>query len=156
MGASRQSGFNQEVAKALVESGAIDLAKMTDVYKTFAQDALFRGEDLVLAVGKHVMINCGWPGPILRQLDLDQVPWGEHPARAAPSARARPPAGRGRRRRCGARAGRRGAGARALVPGKVLGETALLCRVTGRLLADDPSLARSKGSAPRRPASATR
>ena len=30
MGATRQSGFNQEVAKALVESGAIDLAKMTD------------------------------------------------------------------------------------------------------------------------------
>ena len=28
---------------------------------------------------------------------------------------------------------------------KVLGETALLCRVTGRLLADDPSLARSEG-----------
>ena len=39
-GVSRQSGFNQEVAKALVESGAIDLAKMTDVYKSFAEDAL--------------------------------------------------------------------------------------------------------------------
>jgi hypothetical protein len=37
------------------------------------------------------------------------------------------------------------AGARALVPGKVLGEAALLCRVTGRLLADDPSLARPEG-----------
>ena len=36
MGASRQSGFNQEVAKALVESGAIDLEKMTEVYQTFA------------------------------------------------------------------------------------------------------------------------
>ena len=36
-------------------------------------------------------------------------------------------------------------GARALVPGKVLGETALLCRVSGRLLADDPSLARLEG-----------
>ena len=71
MGSSRQSGFNQEVARALVESGAIDLAKMTDVYKTFAQDALFRGEDLVLAVGRHVMINCGWPGPINRQLDFE-------------------------------------------------------------------------------------
>lgn len=70
MGASRQSGFNQDVAKALVESGAIDLAKMTDVYKSFAEDALIRGEDLVLAVGKHVMINCGWPGPYQRQLDI--------------------------------------------------------------------------------------
>lgn len=36
-------------------------------------------------------------------------------------------------------------GARALVPRKVLGETALLCRVAGRLLADDPSLARFEG-----------
>jgi len=71
MGVSRQSGFNQEVAKALVESGAIDLAKMTDVYKSFAEDALLRGEDLVLALGKHVMINCGWPGPIQRQFDLE-------------------------------------------------------------------------------------
>lgn len=70
MGASRQSGFNQEVAKALVESGAIDLAKITDVYKGFAEDALLRGEDLVLAVGKHVMINCGWPGPSQRQFDV--------------------------------------------------------------------------------------
>ena len=36
-------------------------------------------------------------------------------------------------------------GARALVPAKVLGETALLCRVAGRLLADDPALARFEG-----------
>ena len=36
-------------------------------------------------------------------------------------------------------------GARPLVPAKVLGETALLCRVAGRLLADDPSLARFEG-----------
>ena len=36
-------------------------------------------------------------------------------------------------------------GARPLVPGKVLGETALLCRVAGRLLADDPALARLAG-----------
>lgn len=36
-------------------------------------------------------------------------------------------------------------GARPLVRGKVLGETALLCRVTGRLLADDPALARFEG-----------
>ncbi len=36
-------------------------------------------------------------------------------------------------------------GARALVPAKVLGETALLCRVAGRLLADDPTLARFAG-----------
>ena len=36
-------------------------------------------------------------------------------------------------------------GARPLVPAKVLGETALLCRVAGRLLADDPSLARCEG-----------
>lgn len=66
MGSTTQ-GFNQEVAKALVESGAIDLAKMTDVYKGFAEDALIRGDDLVLAVGKYVMINCGWPGPVVRQ-----------------------------------------------------------------------------------------
>jgi hypothetical protein len=71
MGVSRQSGFNQEVAKALVESGAIDLAKMTDVYKNFAEDALIRGEDLVLAVGKYVMLNCGWPAPVVRQFDLE-------------------------------------------------------------------------------------
>ena len=70
MGASWRSGFNQDVAKALVESGAIDLAKMTDVYKSFAEDALIRGEDLVLAVGKHVMINCGGPGPFQRQFDI--------------------------------------------------------------------------------------
>lgn len=37
------------------------------------------------------------------------------------------------------------AGARAPVPGKVLGETALLCRVAGRLLADEPTLARFEG-----------
>lgn len=36
-------------------------------------------------------------------------------------------------------------GARALVRAKVLGETALLCRVAGRLLADEPSLARLEG-----------
>jgi len=36
-------------------------------------------------------------------------------------------------------------GARALEPAKVLGETALLCRVAGRLLVDDPSLARFEG-----------
>jgi hypothetical protein len=42
--------------------------------------------------------------------------------------------------------GRPGAGgARALVPAKVLGETALLCRVAGRLLADEPALARFEG-----------
>jgi hypothetical protein len=71
MGSTRQPGFNQDVAKALVESGAIDLAKMTDVYKSFAEEALIRGDDLVLAVGKYVMINCGWPGPVLRQFALD-------------------------------------------------------------------------------------
>ena len=77
MGASVRSGFNQEVAKALLESGAIDLSKMTEVYKGFAQDALVRGEDLVLAVGKHVIINCGWPGPVLRQLAIEtQSPVG--------------------------------------------------------------------------------
>ncbi len=31
------------------------------------------------------------------------------------------------------------------MPGKVLGETALLCRVAGRLLADDPALAQHEG-----------
>jgi len=67
MGATRLSGFNQDVAKALVESGAIDLTRMTEVYKTFAEDALIRGDDLVLAVGKYVIINCGWPGPVVRQ-----------------------------------------------------------------------------------------
>ncbi len=36
-------------------------------------------------------------------------------------------------------------GARALVPTKVLGETALLCRVVGRLLAEEPDLARFEG-----------
>jgi len=36
-------------------------------------------------------------------------------------------------------------GARALVPAKVLGETALLCRVAGRLLADEPALVRPEG-----------
>ena len=36
-------------------------------------------------------------------------------------------------------------GARALAPATVLGETALLCRVAGRLLADDPFLARFEG-----------
>ena len=36
-------------------------------------------------------------------------------------------------------------GARTLVPAEVLGETALLCRVAGRLLADDPALARFEG-----------
>ncbi len=36
-------------------------------------------------------------------------------------------------------------GARALVPATVLGETALLCRVAGRLFADDPALARFEG-----------
>ena len=71
MGASVGSGFNQEVAKALVESGAVDLSKMTEVYKGFAQYALLRGEDLVLAVGKDVIINCGWPGPVLRQLSIE-------------------------------------------------------------------------------------
>jgi len=71
MGAQVRSGFNQEVAKALIESGAIDLTKMTEVYKGFAEEALVRGEDLVLAVGKRVIINCGWPGPVLRQLDLE-------------------------------------------------------------------------------------
>jgi hypothetical protein len=37
------------------------------------------------------------------------------------------------------------AGARPLVRAKVLGEAALLCRVAGRLLADDPGLARLSG-----------
>jgi hypothetical protein len=37
------------------------------------------------------------------------------------------------------------AGARPLVTAKVLGETALLCRVAGRLLADDPTMARFEG-----------
>ncbi|HET6968005.1 MAG TPA: hypothetical protein VFI44_06990 [Ornithinibacter sp.] len=36
-------------------------------------------------------------------------------------------------------------GARPLVASTVLGETALLCRVAGRLLADDPALARLEG-----------
>jgi len=36
-------------------------------------------------------------------------------------------------------------GAPALEPATVLGETALLCRVAGRLLVDDPSLARFVG-----------
>ena len=76
MGATRQSGFNQEVGKALIESGAIDLAKMTEVYKSFAEDALVRGDDLVLAVGKYVIINCGWPGPVLRQLAEVEGPVG--------------------------------------------------------------------------------
>jgi hypothetical protein len=71
MGATMRSGFNQEVAKALLESGAVDLSKMTDVYKGFAEDALVRGEDLVLAVGRHVIINCGWPGPVLRRLEVE-------------------------------------------------------------------------------------
>lgn len=71
MGATRQTGFNQDVARALLDSGAIDLAKMTDVYKSFAEEALVRGDDFVLAVGKYVVINCGWPGPVLRQLAAD-------------------------------------------------------------------------------------
>lgn len=77
MGASVRSGFNQEVAKALLESGAIDLSKMTEVYKGFAEKALLDGEDLVLAVGKHVIVNCGWPGPVLRQFATEsQSPVG--------------------------------------------------------------------------------
>ena len=36
-------------------------------------------------------------------------------------------------------------GARSLVPAEVLSETALLCRVAGRLLADDPAMARFEG-----------
>jgi hypothetical protein len=71
MGSTRQPGFNQDVARALLEAGAIDLAKMTDVYKSFAEDALTRGDDLVLAVGKYVIINCGWPGPVLGRLAGD-------------------------------------------------------------------------------------
>lgn len=76
MGETRLSGFNQEVGKALIESGAIDLAKMTDVYKSFAEEALVRGDDLVLAVGKYVIINCGWPGPVVRQFAEAQGPVG--------------------------------------------------------------------------------
>ena len=76
MGATRLSGFNQEVGKALIESGAIDLAKMTDVYKSFAEDALIRGDDLVLVAGTYVIINCGWPGPVLRQLAEAEGPVG--------------------------------------------------------------------------------
>jgi hypothetical protein len=76
MGATRLSGFNQDVGRALLESGAIDLAKMTDVYKSFAQDALIRGDDLVLAIGKYVIINCGWPGPLVRQFGEAEGPVG--------------------------------------------------------------------------------
>ena len=43
--------------------------------------------------------------------------------------------------------GRPGVGGRgALVPAKVLGETALLCRVAGRLLADDPVAGALRGA----------
>ena len=50
--------------------------------------------------------------------------------------------------------GRAGVGdARPLPQGTVLAETALLCRVAGRLLADEPCLARLGASGRRRPGS---
>ena len=47
-------------------------------------------------------------------------------------------------------------GARPLVPGTVLAETALLCRVAGRLLADEPASPASRGWGRPRPGSARR
>lgn len=65
MTAGKRSAFHQHVVEALVESKAIDFTALGTIMGKFGERAALNGESLVHIINKNVIINCGWPGPVL-------------------------------------------------------------------------------------------
>ncbi len=55
--------LQQEIVSALVETQAIDLVKISEIFGRFGGQAALEGETFATIITKHVMWNCGWPGP---------------------------------------------------------------------------------------------
>ena len=64
----KRSAFQQEVANALIESGAINLDQVGATLSTFGKQAFLEGEDLVHIINRNIMWNCGWPVPFLEEI----------------------------------------------------------------------------------------
>ena len=60
-----RTAFQQEVVKSLIESKAINFDTVGAVIAQFSERAALGGHDLTHIINRHVMINCGWPGPVL-------------------------------------------------------------------------------------------
>ena len=71
MGEFVQSELRREVVAALVETKAINLDAAGAVFSKFGERAILGGDELVLAIGKHNLWACGWPGPEIRELGLN-------------------------------------------------------------------------------------
>ena len=65
MAADKRSAFHQHVVEALIESKAIDFTALGTIMGKFGERAALNGDSLVHIINKNVIINCGWPGPIL-------------------------------------------------------------------------------------------
>ncbi len=60
---SARTPLQQEIVSALVESQAIDLVKISEIFGRFGGKAALEGETFATVITKHVMWNCGWPVP---------------------------------------------------------------------------------------------
>ncbi len=61
--------LEQELVNAFIESKAVDFEAIGGIIARYGARAALTGTDLTAMVTKNFLINCGWPGPEIRQFD---------------------------------------------------------------------------------------
>ncbi len=66
----QRSKVQQALVEELISSKAIDLERVAQMTGRFSVEAAMRGDSITFHVGRNFLINCGWPGPLIDQLDI--------------------------------------------------------------------------------------
>lgn len=60
--------LEQELVDALIDSKAINLQAIGSIISKYGARAAKTGTNLVTIINKNFIINCGWPGPEIGQI----------------------------------------------------------------------------------------
>jgi hypothetical protein len=65
--------LEQELVDALIDTKAINFEAIGSIISKYGARAAKTGTNLVTIINKHVMINCGWPGPEIGRLQIQHI-----------------------------------------------------------------------------------
>ena len=65
--------LEQEIVNALIDTKAINLEAIGSIISKYGARAAKTGTNLVTIINKHVIINCGWPGPEIGRAQVQRI-----------------------------------------------------------------------------------
>jgi hypothetical protein len=62
--------LEQEIVDAFIETKAVNFDAIGKIIAKYGARAAKTGTSLVNIINKNITINCGWPGPEIRQVQI--------------------------------------------------------------------------------------